>query len=92
MLSTNLMPTQVKQVRHNGTGSQARQSFKVRFQKPVTILQLTATTLGITTNQSRHKLGLSNPARPHQEIPLSFFSLLTTFSVEHPTHNREVCL
>ena len=31
---------------------------KVRFQKPVTRLQLTATQLGIVANQSRHRLGL----------------------------------
>jgi hypothetical protein len=46
---------------------------------------------GITNNQAQHTLGLGHPALPHQENPLPFFSLLATFPVEHPTHNREVC-
>ena len=68
-----------------------RPQLEVRFQKPVTILQLTATQLGIAHHKSRHKLGLNHPAPLHQENPLPFFSLLTTFPVEHPPHNRVVC-
>ena len=63
---------------------------KVRFQKPITLLQLTATTFGIAPNQSRHKLGLSHPALPWQKNPLAFFRLLAKFTRDHATHKREV--
>jgi hypothetical protein len=69
---------------------QFRKNDEVRFQKPVTLLQVTATWLGITTNQVRHKLGFGYPALPHQEKLLPFFSLLPNLSLEHPTHNRQV--
>jgi hypothetical protein len=65
-----------------------RPHLEVRFQKPLTTLQLTAYCFAITNNQTRHKLGLYHPALLHREIPLPFFSLLATFPVEHPTHNR----
>ena len=71
--------------------SQVRPHPKVRFQKPLTLLQLTATQLGITHQQSRHKLDLNHPAPLHQEIPLRFFQLLPSISTHHPPHNRTVC-
>jgi hypothetical protein len=59
-------------------GHTARQSPEVRFQKPVTALQLTANRFGITTNQARHKLGLGHPALPvHGEIVI-FTSIITS--------------
>ena len=67
-----------------------RKKLVVRFQKPLTLLQLTANQLGITHHQFRHKLGPGFPALPHQKNPLAFFSLLISFSLEHPTHKREV--
>ena len=70
---------------------QFRKNPKARFQKPLTLLQLTATVLGITHHQPRHKLGLSYPALPHQKNPLAFFGLLRRFTTHHPTHKREVC-
>ena len=51
---------------------QFRMKLEVRFQKPVTLLQLTAAQLGITHHQSRHKLGPGFPALPHQKKPVSF--------------------
>ena len=76
--------------RGQGSGS-VRPHPKVRFQKPVTLLQLTATQFGIAHHLSRHKLGLSYPALPHQKNPLVFFGLLPQFSTDHPTHKRVVC-
>ncbi len=67
------------------SATSVRPQLEVRFQKPVTSLKLTATPLGITTNQARYKLGLGHPAPLHQKIPLPFFSLLATIAVEHPT-------
>jgi hypothetical protein len=46
--------------------------------------------LGIATHQARKRFGLGRPALLPQEIPLAFFSLLATFPVEHPIHNRQV--
>jgi hypothetical protein len=49
-----------------------RQRLEVRFWKLVTILQLTDSLLGITTNQSRHRFGLDNPALPHQKNSIRY--------------------
>jgi hypothetical protein len=70
--------------------TQFRKKPEVRFQKPLSLLQLTATRLGIAHPKSRHKLGLSRPALLHQENSLAFFSLLAIFPLDHPTHNRQV--
>jgi hypothetical protein len=92
------MPTQIEQIGNScmsaletsespvESDGRFRPPLKVRFQKTLTLLQLAAaTTFGITTNQTRHKLGLSHPAPPHQKIPLPFFSLLPTLPIERPT-------
>ena len=63
---------------------------KVRFQKPVTLLQLTADRLGIIHHKSPHNLGPDSPALPHQKNPLTFFGLLASFSSDHPPHKRAV--
>jgi hypothetical protein len=79
----------VSSMSENKSLGSVRNWLEVRFQKPVTLLQLTATQLGIATTKVRHKLGFGHPSLSHQKIPLSFFGLLVSFPVEHPTHNRQ---
>ncbi len=62
---------------------------KFGIEKPLSTLQLTATTLGVIPNQSRHKLGLGHPALPLQKNPLHFFSLLASFTTHHPTLEQD---
>ena len=61
-----------------------RPRLKVRFQKPLSTLQLTANCFGIAPNQARHKIGLGHPGLLHQKNPLPFFQLLPIFSTDHP--------
>ena len=58
------------------SASPVRPQLEVRFQKPLTLLPLTATRLGIAHHQFRHKLGVGYPALPHQKNPIPFFKLL----------------
>ena len=65
-----------------------RPQLEVRFRKALPHLQLTATQLGITHYQSRHRLGCGHPTLTHQTIRLPFLQLLPNFSTEYPTHDR----
>ena len=58
-----------------------RPQLEVRFQNPLTLLQLTASQLDIITTPVRHNLGSSHPALSHQENSIHFFSLLPRFQV-----------
>jgi hypothetical protein len=68
-----------------------RKKPKVRFRKPLSILQLTATSSALPHHQARHRLGLGYHSPAPQQNPLPFFSLLPNFTTHHPPHNREVC-
>jgi hypothetical protein len=77
---------------HTAIRPSVRSWLGVRFRKALPILQLTAIRSVFPLPQARHTLGLGYPAPLHQENPLFFFSLLAIIPVEHPTHNRWVCL
>ena len=62
------------------------------FENLLLVFDLLPRPLQTDPNQSRHTLGFGHSALPHQSIPLLFFNFLPNSHVDHPNHNRVVCL
>jgi hypothetical protein len=73
-------------------GTPARPSLKVRFRKPLSTLQLTATRSVLPQPQVQPRFGRGYHSPTPQQNPLAFFSLLPRSTTHHPPHNRTVCL
>ena len=67
-----------------------RPRFEVRFQKPLTLLQLTPTSSVSPHHRFRHRFGVDHRSPTPRENPLPFFQLLVESTAGHPTHNRTV--